>query len=67
MEKRQITVKFALESLSKELREVAILYFIQGCKQKDIAKILGKYMGVAAPLFALLILPELWKNRSANS
>ncbi|MCH5338134.1 MAG: RNA polymerase sigma factor [Acetatifactor sp.] len=37
----QIEVRTALESLTDDLREVAVLYFIQEQKQKDIAKILG--------------------------
>lgn len=28
---------------------------------------LRRFMGAAAPLFALLILPELWKNQNANA
>lgn len=37
----RLTVQAALERLPKELRETAILYFIQERKQKDIARILG--------------------------
>lgn len=37
----RLTVQAALERLPKELRETAILYFIQEQKQKDIARILG--------------------------
>ena len=37
----QIEVRMALDSLPKELREVAILYFVQERKQKDIAAVLG--------------------------
>lgn len=36
----QITAKLALDSLPPELKETAILYFLQEQKQKDIAKIL---------------------------
>lgn len=36
-----IAVRLALERLPEELREVAILFFVQERKQKDIAKILG--------------------------
>ena len=34
-------VRMALEALPEELREVAVLYFQQEQKQKDIARILG--------------------------
>ena len=34
-------VRMALEALPEELREVAVLYFQQEQKQKDIAQILG--------------------------
>lgn len=37
----QIDIHNALQSLSNEIREVAILYFLQEQKQKDISKILG--------------------------
>lgn len=37
----RIDVRWALERLPEEIREVAILYFLQERKQKDIAKILG--------------------------
>lgn len=33
----------------------------------DSSVYVQKNLGVAAPLFALLLLPELWKNRSANA
>lgn len=36
-----LDIRIALESLPKELREVAILFFIQEQRQKDIAQILG--------------------------
>lgn len=36
----QVTVKLALNSLPPELKETAILFFIQELKQKDIARIL---------------------------
>ena len=38
---RNLDIRIALESLPKELREVAILFFIQEQRQKDIAQILG--------------------------
>lgn len=38
---RMIDVRRALESLPEEMREVAVLFFQQERKQKDIAKILG--------------------------
>ena len=31
----------ALDSLPKDIREVAVLYFVQERKQKDIARVLG--------------------------
>ena len=34
-------VRMAFEALPEELREVAVLYFQQEQKQKDIARILG--------------------------
>ena len=37
----ELIVSEALETLPDELREVAVLYFIQECRQKDIAVILG--------------------------
>lgn len=37
----QIDVRLAVDKLPQELRETAILYFFQGEKQTDIAKILG--------------------------
>lgn len=37
----RMDVRFALESLPEELREVAVLYFLQERKQKDVARILG--------------------------
>lgn len=37
----QIGVRLALESLPEEMKEVAVLYFLQERKQKDIARILG--------------------------
>ena len=37
----QIAVRLALEQLPEELREAAVLFFIQEQKQKDIARILG--------------------------
>lgn len=37
----QITAKLALNSLPPEIKETAILFFIQELKQKDIARILG--------------------------
>ena len=37
----RIDVHMALEQLPQELREVAILYFFQEVKQKEIARILG--------------------------
>ncbi len=36
-----IAVKEALNNLPEELREVAVLFFVQERKQKDIARILG--------------------------
>lgn len=38
---QQANIKLALLSLPKELREVAVLYFVQELRQKEIAKILG--------------------------
>ena len=37
----QIAVRLALDELPEELREAAVLFFIQEQKQKDIARILG--------------------------
>lgn len=37
----QTEVRMALESLPEEIREVAVLYFVQERKQKDIARVLG--------------------------
>ncbi len=37
----QIAVGMALERLPDDLREAAVLYFLQECRQKDIARILG--------------------------
>ncbi|MCI8408514.1 MAG: RNA polymerase sigma factor [Lachnospiraceae bacterium] len=37
----QLDIYNALQSLSSEIRDVAILYFLQERKQKDISKILG--------------------------
>lgn len=37
----QIEVRMALGSLPAEIREVAVLYFVQERKQKDIATVLG--------------------------
>lgn len=37
----QAEVRMALDSLPEELREVAVLYFVQERKQKDIAAVLG--------------------------
>lgn len=37
----KIEVEIALEKLPEELKEVAILFFINDVKQKEIAKILG--------------------------
>lgn len=37
----QVEVRMALDSLPEEIREVAILYFLQERKQKDIAAVLG--------------------------
>lgn len=36
-----LLVDLALETLPQEIRDVAILFFIQGCRQADISKILG--------------------------
>lgn len=36
----QIEIRMALDSLPEEIREVAILYFVQERKQKDIAAVL---------------------------
>lgn len=38
---RQMDVWLALETLPDEIREAAVLFFVQERKQKDIAKILG--------------------------
>ena len=38
---QQIGVRLALERLPEEMKEVAVLYFLQERKQKDIARILG--------------------------
>lgn len=38
---QKIEVQMALESLPEEIREVAVLFFLQERKQKDIARILG--------------------------
>lgn len=38
---RQVEVRLALASLPEEIREAAVLYFLQERKQKDIARILG--------------------------
>lgn len=37
----RLDIQMALRSLSEEIREVAVLYFMQGLKQKDIAEILN--------------------------
>lgn len=37
----QIAVRLALDGLPEELREAAVLFFVQGRRQKDIAAILG--------------------------
>lgn len=37
----QLSVRFALSSLPEEFREVAVLFFVQGLRQREIAKILG--------------------------
>lgn len=37
----QTEVRMALDSLPKDIREVAVLYFVQERKQKDIARVLG--------------------------
>lgn len=37
----RLTVRMALEQLPDDLKETAVLYFLQECKQKDIARILG--------------------------
>ena len=37
----QAEVRMALDSLPEEIREVAVLYFVQERKQKDIARVLG--------------------------
>lgn len=37
----QMAVREALNSLPEEMREAALLFFVQELKQKDIAKILG--------------------------
>ena len=38
---RRMDVRLALDALPPELRETAILFFLQEVKQKEIAKILG--------------------------
>lgn len=38
---RKIVISEGLDTLSDELKEVAVLFFIQECRQKDIAAILG--------------------------
>lgn len=38
---QKVDVRMALDGLPKELREVAVLFFLQERKQKDIARILG--------------------------
>lgn len=37
----RMDIRLALEKLPRELREVTILFFFQGVKQKEIARILG--------------------------
>jgi RNA polymerase sigma-70 factor (ECF subfamily) len=37
----RLDIQMALRSLSEEIREVAVLYFMQELKQKDIARILN--------------------------
>lgn len=37
----QVEIKFALESLPEEIREAAVLFFVEERKQKEIAEILG--------------------------
>ena len=37
----QTEVRMALDSLPKDIREVAVLYFVQERKQKDFARVLG--------------------------
>lgn len=41
MPDEQIAVRLALDGLPEELRETAVLFFIQERRQKDIARILG--------------------------
>ena len=71
---RKMDVRRALDSLPPELREAAVLYFYQELPQRSIAKILGiglplvKYrIRRAKELLAVLLLPELWKNRSCDA
>ena len=40
-QEERLDVRLTLEALPEELQEVAILYFVQEQKQKDIARILG--------------------------
>lgn len=51
-------------------------WFLQGCillflwfllDLTESSLLLQKSMGASAPLFAVLVLPELWKNRNANA
>lgn len=44
---------------------LALLWWI--LKYSDSNMYMQRCMGIAAPLFAVLFLPELWKNRNANS
>lgn len=37
----QISVRFALSRLPEEFQEAAVLFFVQGLRQREIAKILG--------------------------
>lgn len=36
-----LSVSLALDTLPQEIRDTAILFFVQGCRQTDISKILG--------------------------
>lgn len=54
----QIDVQIALEQLPEELREVAVLFFLQEQKQKDIARILG--IGVPLVKYRIRKIRELF-------
>lgn len=37
----KLVIEEAMESLPDDIKEAAVMFFVQGCRQKDIARILG--------------------------